>query len=110
MLTIHRRGTFHAHRSSNQCVSTTQEKFDYIVRLTCSTFLDDNGYLIPHEVIDDIMQTGKYGTCEQMALSSVNDLRDGLLEFEHLELKKIVVRIKAHGLNPIAFIEAEWNA
>ena len=106
---ITRRGYFITKNTqeSNKCANQNQTTYKYIINIAFdSPKLDDNGFIIDHNVIDDYIQgLVLKGSCEQMSDKIISKLK------QELTRKYRVVGIGLSlftSKNTLAYITETW--
>lgn len=88
-----RKGQFKpSHDTNNQCVKVGKQIYDYELKLLFegNVELDDNGFIIRHEEIDELIQKMELsGSCEQMNLQISKEISQFFM-FKLIGLKSMI--------------------
>lgn len=103
-----RRGKFELNYSSeNQCKDVGHKNYSYICECTFPDRLDENGFIIDHNVINESIQDSvKSTSCEEIVAIVVNNLVE-LFDEENIKFNKIVFRVKPS--NAQAYLEGIYK-
>lgn len=104
---MRRKGEFELTSDShNQCKEGGHRKFKYKVKLEAQNRLDSDGFIVDHEVIDQMIQSEikNADSCENIAKTITYGLID-LLSEEGVEIINLSVRVIPKGNNVKANIE-----
>jgi hypothetical protein len=92
-------------KSTNQCKAIGHRIFSYSVRITAGDKLDKDGFIIDHQIIDNLIQSDvEANSCELIAKSIAISLNE-LLISEDVAVIEIHVVIKPIGPNVHAYME-----
>lgn len=105
-----RKGTFTINAfTSNQCKAKGHTSFLYKIKITCDSKLDDHGFVIDHQIIDNVVQnTTHVGSCEQIC-EVLHKRLLAVLELRKIECQNMVIKIKPDIKSPISNIKYIWK-
>ena len=106
--TLNRFGEFGTKKSGNQCAFQGHDKYSYIVKITTSTKLDANGFVIEQSLIHDaVVFSASQGSCEQLCEKIEKAVRHLLISHD-VKLYEIYVKVEPifpKGVESKAFME-----
>jgi hypothetical protein len=96
----------------NQCKDVAHSAYDYEIEVTTGGQLDEDGFIIDHSVIHqiivDVIQN-KMGSCEQLCLRVEEDVLQKLQE-HGCNVQRLVFMIKPVGSNAWVKVVGEYSS